>query len=73
MNDNIQNAKCSSCVHCDVCSLKGEYLKLMDGLPEVSGPFKVTLNCSHYFIVCSTVKADSQEKFWTTVNATPAK
>lgn len=73
MNDNIQNEKCSSCVHWDVCSLKGEYLKLMDALPEVSGPFKVTLNCSHYKIAYGTIRTDSQEKFWTTVNATPAK
>lgn len=60
MNNAVQKMKCSSCVHCDVCSLKGEYLKLMDALPEVSGPFTLAINCPHYRIKYETVRDNAR-------------
>lgn len=59
MNNTIIKTKCSSCVHCPVCSLKGDYLKLMDALPVVNGPFDIIIDCTHYRIAYQTIRTDA--------------
>ena len=66
MNKSVQGTKCSTCMHRDVCSLKEEYFKLVDTLPEVSEPFRISINCPHYR---TCIIPDITNKFWTDVNS----
>lgn len=48
MNDSCKETQCTTCIHLQVCSIKNEYLKILDTLPKCADDFGLTLHCKHY-------------------------
>lgn len=48
MSRSCKETLCTSCIHLNVCSIKDDYLKILDTLPKYADDFDLTLHCKHY-------------------------
>lgn len=45
----VKESKCNSCDHYPVCSIKEEYIKLVESIPkQVNSNFKVNVDCNFF-------------------------
>lgn len=45
----VKETKCSSCSHCPICSIRDEYLRLVESIPkQVNSNFKVNVDCNFF-------------------------
>ena len=63
----VKESKCSSCSHYPICSIKEEYLRLVESIPkQVNSNFKVNVDCnfftaSYNSLYSTTIKVTSTD------------
>lgn len=49
MSELCKETLCTNCIHCSICSIKADYLKIFETLPKHDDNFSLKVCCKHYF------------------------
>lgn len=48
MSESCKETLCMDCAHLGVCSIKNDYLRILESLPKCDDNFSLQLSCKHF-------------------------
>lgn len=48
MSESGKETLCMDCAHLGVCSIKNDYLRILESLPKCDDNFSLQLSCKHF-------------------------
>lgn len=48
MSELCKETLCTNCIHCSICSIKADYLKIFETLPKHDDNFSLKVYCRYY-------------------------